>query len=350
MFGLDNTSGVSVMPPIADKLNANPLWFTEGGGGDAPSYPGKDWFNAIQAEIVNFIVASGLTPNKTDLTQITQAVLKNIQKSASLFATDTGVANAYVCNFTPAITVRSEGAVLRFKVANANTGASTINDGVGVVSLVGGALSALQGGEMAAGGEAFIQWNSTVGTGSYVLLFCTGAALQIMPPSKPNHAVNNGQLIGSVSFFAMPSAPIGWLKANGAAISRTIYAALFSAIGTTYGTGDGSTTFNLPDLRGEFLRGYDDGKGLDSDRAFGSSQTDAIRNITGIITTDNGWMFTSFSGAFKPSGATSALTKNATTTGTTSTYAAFQFDASASVPTAPENRPVNVALLACIKY
>jgi microcystin-dependent protein len=52
---------------------------------------------------------------------------------------------------------------------------------------------------------------------------------------------------------------VGWLKCNGAAVSRSTYAVLFAAIGTLYGAGDGTTTFNLPDYRGEFLRGLDDG-------------------------------------------------------------------------------------------
>lgn len=69
----------------------------------------------------------------------------------------------------------------------------------------------------------------------------------------------------------------GWLTANGAAVSRTTYAALFAAIGTTYGSGDGSTTFNLPDLRGEFLRGLDDGRGVDSGRALGSAQAQMVQ-------------------------------------------------------------------------
>lgn len=77
---------------------------------------------------------------------------------------------------------------------------------------------------------------------------------------------------GMVSYFASSSAPAGWLRANGAAISRTAYAALFARIGTTYGAGDGANTFNLPDLRGEFLRGFDDGRGIDASRAFGSMQ------------------------------------------------------------------------------
>ena len=69
---------------------------------------------------------------------------------------------------------------------------------------------------------------------------------------------------GAVIFVAMDTAPSGYLKANGDAISRTTYADLFTAIGTTFGVGDGSTTFNLPDMRGEFARRWDDGRGVDS--------------------------------------------------------------------------------------
>ena len=79
---------------------------------------------------------------------------------------------------------------------------------------------------------------------------------------------------GAVQFFAMDTAPVGWLKANGAALSRTTYANLFAAIGTRFGEGDGSTTINLPDLRGLFLRGWDDGRGLDKNRELGSWQID----------------------------------------------------------------------------
>jgi len=69
----------------------------------------------------------------------------------------------------------------------------------------------------------------------------------------------------------------GFLKANGAAVSRTTYAALFAEIGTTYGAGDGTTTFNLPDSRGEFLRGWDDARGIDAGRALGSWEIDEFK-------------------------------------------------------------------------
>lgn len=92
---------------------------------------------------------------------------------------------------------------------------------------------------------------------------------------------------GAVMPFAMSSAPTGWLKADGSAVSRTTYAALFTAIGTQFGSGDGSTTFNLPDLRAEFIRGLDDGRGVDTGRVLGSAQEDLIENHTHSGTTES---------------------------------------------------------------
>jgi len=77
---------------------------------------------------------------------------------------------------------------------------------------------------------------------------------------------------GQVATFAMITPPTGWLKCNGAAVSRTAYSALFARVGTTFGAGDGVATFNLPDLRGEFLRGWDDTRGIDTNRGFASFQ------------------------------------------------------------------------------
>lgn len=85
---------------------------------------------------------------------------------------------------------------------------------------------------------------------------------------------------GMVMHFAGAAAPSGWLVCDGSAVSRAYYADLFSAIGTVYGAGDGSTTFNLPDLRGEFLRGLDSGRGVDAARALGSAQGEAYKSHT----------------------------------------------------------------------
>ncbi len=79
-------------------------------------------------------------------------------------------------------------------------------------------------------------------------------------------------MTGMVAAFAMTAAPPGWLKCNGAAVSRTAFAQLFAWLGTHYGAGDGATTFNLPDMRGLFPRAGDDGRGIDPHRVFGSYQ------------------------------------------------------------------------------
>ena len=172
---------------------------------------------------------------------------------------------------------------------------------------------------------------------------------------------------GAVVHFARNTAPTGWLKANGAAVSRTTYSALFAAIGTTYGAGDGSTTFNLPDLRGEFLRGWDDARGADSGRTFGSFQGSAnlSHDHTGTTST-NGNHNHNIAG--NQGGATQILgTQSGSVAGigpgTSGSYVNsyggnviiqaagdhnHTFTTSASGST--ESRPRNIALLACIKY
>jgi len=79
---------------------------------------------------------------------------------------------------------------------------------------------------------------------------------------------------GSVHLMASTTVPSGYEKCNGQALSRTVYADLFAEIGTAFGAGDGSSTFNVPDLRGEFVRGWDDSRGIDSGRNFGTAQSD----------------------------------------------------------------------------
>ena len=71
------------------------------------------------------------------------------------------------------------------------------------------------------------------------------------------NAVNTNTPVGSISLFAGTTAPTGWLICDGSAVSRTTYADLFNVIGTTYGTGDGSTTFNIPNLKGRVPVGLD---------------------------------------------------------------------------------------------
>ena len=78
--------------------------------------------------------------------------------------------------------------------------------------------------------------------------------------------------VGAIISMAAPSLPAGFLECNGATLKRAEYPALFSLIGTTYGAGDSTTTFTSPDLRGAFVRGWDNGRTVDSGRAFANTQ------------------------------------------------------------------------------
>ncbi|EHP6526454.1 tail fiber protein [Escherichia coli] len=130
-----------------------------------------------------------------------------------------------------------------------------------------------------------------------------------------------------------PSAtpPTGWLKCNGAAFSAEEYPELTKAYPTN----------KLPDLRGEFIRGWDDGRGVDAGRQLLSSQGDAIRNIEGFADGGIGMSFDAIRGAFYDAGTRSARMPNNTTT--IDKTDDLGFDASRVVPTANENRPRNIA-------
>lgn len=95
--------------------------------------------------------------------------------------------------------------------------------------------------------------------------------------------VENSSMVGQVAQFATPTAPTGWLACNGAAVSRTTYASLFTAIGTLYGVGNGTTTFNLPDCRDEFVRGW-----TGSSASVGTKFAQSIQSHTHTASTSGG--------------------------------------------------------------
>lgn len=111
------------------------------------------------------------------------------------YGLDSGAANAYAVTFAPALTALRDGMVLRFKAANANTGASTFNpNGLGTKPIVGGAHAALQGGEIVASSDVWLQYNSSIGGGSWILVDSTGGAMQTANATQSQHAVTLGQL------------------------------------------------------------------------------------------------------------------------------------------------------------
>jgi hypothetical protein len=145
------------------------------------------------------------------------------------------------------------------------------------------------------------------------------------------------QPAGMVAAWARETPPIGWLDCSGQAISRTTYARLFANIGTTFGAGNGTTTFNIPDLRAEFIRGWDNGRGIDASRVFGSAQGESV-NSDGVQLRESTALWAHIGTAL---GASQAYFSNSNI---------VDYGSDTVVFGGTETRPRNVALMFCIKY
>ncbi|QSL86795.1 phage tail protein [Pseudomonas atacamensis] len=150
--------------------------------------------------------------------------------------------------------------------------------------------------------------------------------------------------VGSIVAFPVDAPPPGFLELDNSVKSSATYPDLSAYLGGKFNKGDeGVGNFRLPEARGEFLRGWDHGRGVDSGRGLGSYQTDTLQNITGVF---DGYLdITSASGAFEKSNLNTAPNpvsqKNA--------YHAVTFDASRVARTSTETRPRNIAVIWCIK-
>lgn len=163
----------------------------------------------------------------------------------------------------------------------------------------------------------------------------------------------NGLPAGTVVHVCRNTAPAGFLKANGAAVSRATYSDLFAVIGILFGSGDGVSTFNLPDLRGEFIRCWDDAWSVDPNRLLGSKQAQQVQKHKHV----------SFGEAYPnqlwPFGSSTKLNKMGSNGGLDFDNRYFYTNDGSDVDDATPNasgvignetRPRNMALLACIKY
>jgi microcystin-dependent protein len=173
-----------------------------------------------------------------------------------------------------------------------------------------------------------------------------GASVRVWTPWISNGAVP----VGVVLNFPATSAPTGYLKCNGALLSRATYPALYTFAAASgnivseaswsggnsgaFSTGDLSTTFRLPDARGEFMRWYDDSRGVDSGRVIGANQGDLLKDHT--------HNYDKLTGGLRNDG-TAALTVN-------TAYATIATGGVNGGLGGAETRPRNIALLACIKY
>ena len=175
-------------------------------------------------------------------------------------------------------------------------------------------------------------------------------------------AATNAVPVGAVMPFAGDASkvPAGWLLCDGKEVSRLDYLNLYNVIGTAWGTGNNSSTFNLPDMRGMFLRGVSGNSGKDADaemrvslkdggnsaNSVGSYQVDAIRNITA----NGGWCESGL--GLRLTGAFYANSSNEVGNGPTADRdnPLMGFDASLVVPVGSDNRPQNVYVNYIIKY
>jgi len=224
-----------------------------------------------------------------------------------------------------------------FIAGAANTGPVTVNvSGRGVKAVTAGG-AALGGGELVAGAAYTLFYDGTafqvtggIGGGATPSDYYTETEADDRFLNVSQAAVLAPP--GLIGHFARDTAPTGWLKANGALVSRTTYANLFAAIGIRFGAGDGATTFRLPDLRGEFIRGWsDDRAGVDAGRGLGSTQADELKAHSHTYGRIN-------------------IISNGERDDNPQAGDSFNEAAATGFTGGSETRPRNVAMLACIKF
>jgi microcystin-dependent protein len=172
---------------------------------------------------------------------------------------------------------------------------------------------------------------------------------------------------GSVLIWLTATPPEGYLECDGAAVSRTEYASLFEVIGTSFGEGDGSTTFNLPDFRGQFLRGWDHGAGVDPDAGGRTNRGDGTTGDNVGTRQASQYKSHKHTGSSSSAGAHShsyQTTRNGslgseqpdswpnrgTNYGNTSTAGNHSHNISIGNSGGSETRPTNISVLYIIKY
>lgn len=212
----------------------------------------------VPNEVTNAIISMGLTSTVTaESIRLAQAIAAYVADNS--YYVDTGsTSNVYELEAVGSRQVPAsytDGATYKFNAIRLNTGAAVARIG----TLTNKSIRDSEGEELTGGeliGQVVLQFDLANNYFKLPLL------IETTPKSM-------------VSAFATSTAPDGWLLCNGSAIDRVIYDKLFAEIGTVFGTTTGSN-FRVPDLRGEFIRGWDNGRGVDSGRGFGTTQADQI--------------------------------------------------------------------------
>lgn len=353
----NNSTSTEILPPA------------KGGTGMAPDATVANKFLLVDSTGLNYVYRSA---DELNLNQVTK------QQFIDLSSRVTVVENTNASQDTDLSALKSRMTAAEGRLDTDETNISNAQINITnlqtSVSNVQGSVSALQTRMSAA--ESNINLKANINSPSF-----TGAPLTPTPAAGDastkiastafvSGAVNTlasntyWQFVGIIAYYPNTYPPAGWLPCNGAAISRTTYSALFNAIGTMYGAGDGWSTFNLPDLRGEFIRGWDAWRGVDNGRGIGSWQDSQNRWHGHGAWTDSqgnhlhggGWgldasISTGRHGIYdytQSVGSASNDWNNAEYA--TSTNGLHGHNVGIGGDGGDEARPRNVALLACIRY
>ena len=213
------------------------------------------WLNQIQGELLGVLELVGITPNKTNTKQLKTAIDR-------LFTTKAAEATGAKAD-TKKLTTEDLNSLTFPGIYGQRLNVNATAERNYPTRKAGSLLSmpsAYNGDTDIASHQIYIPFDTDEiwRRGKDYNGNWTEWSKLTVSPADLSAAIKSSVPSGTVFHFAGQTAPAGWLKANGAAVSRTAYADLFAAIGTTYGAGDGRSTFNLPDLRGEFIRGWDD--------------------------------------------------------------------------------------------
>jgi microcystin-dependent protein len=221
----------------------------------------------------NVTLTLGNTTNRYSNIFSESIVVGNVN-AANTFATTSNIAQIYIgSDITPTANINSNlgSANRRFNTLHSNTASLTGNLSVGISATIGGDIlvsgaSTMSGNLTANGNLSIVSNRPSINTTTGALTVVGGVGVTgnlnvggtIVTPTMPTGTSNtavattafvlqNSVPTGGILMWSSNTAPSGWLLCNGTAVSRTTYAALFALIGTTFGVGDNSTTFNLPD-------------------------------------------------------------------------------------------------------
>lgn len=315
--------------------------------------PGARWFHQIGEEVRKVIEDGGLTPDAADLTQLSTAIQSMIVSAQQAVIINEAVFEASV----------ADGDAVYWDAAN-NHFAQAQADGTG--NQVAAGIADVTNGKLYAFGSCPVLAGLTPGARYYLSPTTPGVITTVAPAANVvqigiaksatelfvdiDASSSASTAVGEVAYFPMSTAPTNFIKLNGAGVLVANYASLTAAVyvgdannataAAFYRADDSAGSVRningayliLPDLRGEFIRGWDDGRGIDSGRLMGSFQNHALQQHR------------------HPSSATASPSQQTVGSGGVGVSTAGSSTGDNNGNSATETRPRNIAFLACIRY